>query len=159
MGDIIVLGIGNRMMMDDGIGIYLVEELSNQDVKSNIRYLIGESDIDYCLDQIENTAFVIILDAVFSETSPGEISVYSLSSLRECQSLDISPHNLHFFQALQLRDKTMKGFLIGVEPDEIGFHIGLSKALEEKKHTILQNVRTTIEKLLNKTCCSSIHFD
>lgn len=158
MEDMIVLGIGNRMMMDDGIGIYLVEELSKQDVKSNIRYLIGESDIDYCLDQIENAAFVIILDAVFSETNPGEISAYSLSSLHECQPLDISPHNLHLFQALQ-REKKIKGFLIGVEPYEISFHIGLSKILEEKKPAILQNVRMIIEKLLNKTCCSSIHFD
>ncbi|WKB36526.1 hydrogenase maturation protease [Terrilactibacillus sp. S3-3] len=150
MGDIIVLGIGNRLMMDDGVGIYLVEDLSKQDVKPNIRYLIGESDIDYCLDQIKNATFVIILDAVFSGTEPGEVSVYPVTALNECQSLDISPHNLHLFQALQPRKQTIKGFLVGVEPDEISFHIGLSKILKEKKHSILQNVRKTIEKLLNE---------
>ena len=60
------MGIGNRLMMDDGIGIYLVEELAKLDEQSNIDYLVGESDVDYCLNQIEELTPVIILDAICS---------------------------------------------------------------------------------------------
>jgi len=148
MEKILVLGIGNRLMMDDGIGIYLIEELSKRTFASNIQYLIGESDIDYCLEQIEGATFVIIVDAVYSGNAPGELSIYPLANLLEHQSLNISPHNMHLFQVLYLQKDTMKGFLIGVEPSEIKFHLGLSKLIQQRWHLITNTVNSTIEKIV-----------
>lgn len=148
MEKIIVLGIGNRLMMDDGIGIYLTQELKKLDRKSNIHYLIGESDIDYCIQQIEKATFVIILDAVFSGNEPGDLTVYPMDNLYEYQTLAISPHNLHLFQMLNQQQETIKGFLIGVEPYEIRFHNGLSKQLEEKSGKILLRVKKIILTLI-----------
>ncbi|MDS9470962.1 hydrogenase maturation protease [Sporosarcina pasteurii] len=148
MGKIIVLGIGNRLMMDDGIGIYLVEHLAQLNRTSDVSFLIGESDIDYCMDQIMKASVVIIVDAVFSNSQPGELTVYPLAQLHEYHALDISAHNFHLFQALYQYTESIKGYLIGVEPFEIGFHIGLSETLSEKWKTILQDVSQSIDKLL-----------
>ncbi|MBM7663284.1 hydrogenase maturation protease [Bacillus mesophilus] len=150
MEKIIVLGIGNRLMMDDGIGIYLIEELSMQNRTSNSSFLIGESDIDYCMEKIMEATLVIIVDAVFSGDTPGEISVYPLAELHQHQELDISPHNFHLFQLLYLQRESIKGYLIGVEPNEIRFNIGLSKTLKEKWTIILQDVSETIERLIGE---------
>lgn len=150
MEKVIVLGIGNILMMDDGIGIYLIEQLSKLNSSSNISFLIGESDIDYCMEQIMEATFVIIVDAVFSGDTPGKLTVYPLSDLHEHQELDISPHNFHLFQLLYLQRESIKGFLIGVEPYEIRFHIGLSKTLNEKWNTILEDVSQTIERLVGE---------
>ncbi|USK57389.1 hydrogenase maturation protease [Cytobacillus solani] len=148
MGKIIVLGIGNRLMMDDGIGIYLIEQLSKLDRTPHVSFLIGESDIDYCMDQIMKATYVIIVDAVFSGNKPGELTVYPLANLHEYQTLDISAHNFHLFQSLYQQKESIKGYLIGVEPYEIRFHIGLSKTLREKWKTILQDVSQTIDSLI-----------
>ena len=148
MEQIIVLGIGNQLMMDDGIGIYLAEELGKCNTNPNIHYLIGESDIDYCLEQIEGATFVIILDAVCCGKKTGEISTYPLENLHEHQTLDISPHNLHLFQVLYQQKDTIKGVLIGVEPYEICFHIGLSEKLEENWNMIVQDVKKKINELV-----------
>jgi hydrogenase maturation protease len=148
MENIIVLGIGNRLMMDDGIGIYLIEQLSKLNRKPYVSFLIGESDIDYCMDQIMKATFVIIVDAVFSGNKPGELTVYPLANLHEYQTLDISAHNFHLFQSLYQQKESIKGYLIGVEPYEVRFHIGLSKTLREKWKTILQDVSQTIDRLL-----------
>lgn len=150
MERIIVLGIGNQLMMDDGIGIYLVEELEKLDKTSNIHYLIGESDIDYCIEKIEEATYTIILDAVFSGKETGEISIYPLANVHEYQALDISPHNLHLFQVLYQQRKTIKGVLIGIEPYEISFHIGISQNITEKWDQILMEVKTTIMALIAK---------
>lgn len=147
MGKILVLGIGNRLMMDDGIGIYLIEELSTKMYVANIQYAIGESDIDYCLEQMEGAAFVIILDAVYGGKEPGELSIYPLGDLLEQHTLHISPHDIHLFQALYLQRETMKGFLIGVEPSEIKFHLGLSESIQQKWQQIIDTVFNTIEKI------------
>ncbi|WP_299094772.1 hydrogenase maturation protease [uncultured Metabacillus sp.] len=150
MENIIVLGIGNRLMMDDGIGIYLIEQLSKLNHTPHVSFLIGESDIDYCMDHIMKATFVIIVDAVFSGNKPGELTVYPLANLHEYQTLDISAHNFHLFQSLYQQKALIKGYLIGVEPYEIGFHIGLSKTLSEKWETILQDVSQTIHKLIER---------
>lgn len=44
MKEIVVLGIGNRLMMDDGIGVRLVEELDQREHVPYIRYVPGETD-------------------------------------------------------------------------------------------------------------------
>jgi hydrogenase maturation protease len=148
MEKVLILGIGNRFMMDDGIGIYLVEELAKRDVLSNKQYVIGESDVDYCLDQIERFDFVIILDAVCSGKTPGELSVYSLAHSYEYQPLDISPHNLHLFHMLYQQKDKIKGFLIGIEPEEIKFQMGLSQTLKDKWERTLEEVWKTMETLM-----------
>lgn len=45
MKELLVLGIGNILMMDDGIGVYIVEELKNRNTNPCIRYVIGETDV------------------------------------------------------------------------------------------------------------------
>jgi hydrogenase maturation protease len=150
MEKIIVLGIGNVLMMDDGIGIYLIEELSRQNNDPNISFLIGESDIDYCIEQIMDADFVIIVDAAVSGKGPGCLTVYHLSDLHEHRELDISSHNFHLFNLLYLQRESIKGYLIGVEPYEIQFHIGLSKLLNEKWDSILQDVSKKIETLIGE---------
>ncbi|WP_338787733.1 hydrogenase maturation protease [Metabacillus sp. FJAT-53654] len=150
MEKILVLGIGNILMMDDGIGIDLIEQLSKLNRTPHVSFLIGESDIDYCMDQIMNATFVFIVDAVFSGNEPGELTVYPLANLHEYQTLDISAHNFHLFQSLYQQKESIKGYLIGVEPYEIRFHIGLSKTLREKWKTILQDVSQTIDSLIAK---------
>lgn len=150
MERIILLGIGNQLMMDDGIGIYLVEELEKLNQTSNIHYIIGESDIDYCIEKIEEATYTIILDAVYSGKETGEVSIYPLANLHEHQTLDISPHNLHLFQVLYQQRNTIKGVLIGIEPYEICFKIGISQSITEKWDQILLEVKKTITAVIAK---------
>ncbi|WP_102692216.1 hydrogenase maturation protease [Rummeliibacillus pycnus] len=148
MENIIVLGIGNRLMMDDGVGIYLAEEIALQNKNSTIQYIIGESDVEYCIGLIEKATFVILLDAIFSGCDPGDVTVYPLESLNGFHTLDISPHNLHLFQILHLSKDRIKGYIIGVEPYEIKFNIGLSEKLEQQWGIIIKNVENIIDKLI-----------
>lgn len=147
MKEMIVLGIGNRLMMDDGIGIYLLEELMKQEGEFNIQYVVGESDVDYCIQQIENATSVIIIDAAMSDSQPGDITIYPLDNLAVFRLLDFSQHNLHLFQVLyQLKDN-IQGYLIGIEPYQISFNLGLSGIIESKWDDIVQNVKDVIKKL------------
>lgn len=145
MKKVIVLGIGNRLMMDDGIGIYLVEALAEDHHDDQVQYLIGESDVDYCLEQIHGADTVIIVDAAFNHKKAGDVSILPLEELRQQQSLDISPHNIHLFNALYQQKDEIKGYLIAIEPFAIHFQIGLSKVLDEK----WEQIKAEVEKKIN----------
>ena len=45
MKQILVLGIGNRMMKDDGIGVRIAEALALENDLENVDYVAGETDI------------------------------------------------------------------------------------------------------------------
>ena len=146
MEKIVVLGIGNRLMMDDGIGIYIVEELMRDGSHTELHYVVGESDIDYCIERINGATLVVIVDAVVLSKEPGEVTFMPLSTIKEKQPLNISPHNMHLFNVLDQEGEEVKAFLIAIEPNEIHFHIGLSQTLKQKFKQIHQNVKNEIVK-------------
>ncbi|UOE57649.1 hydrogenase maturation protease [Bacillus sp. CMF12] len=146
----IILGIGNRLMKDDGIGVYLAEELRKTEKSLECEYIIGESDIDYSLSKLEGAEFVIILDAVLSGGTPGDIGVFPLDRAYSHKFLGLSPHNLHLFQALYDQRNKLEGFLIGIEPFDISFQMGLSREICRKWPEIVGKVKKTIDKILSK---------
>ncbi|WP_026688532.1 hydrogenase maturation protease [Alteribacter aurantiacus] len=141
-----VLGIGNQLMMDDGIGIYVVEALKEDLAIPMVDYVIGESDIEYCLDRVEGADQVIVIDAMLGGKKPGEITVSHLSELDAMETLPISPHNLHLFHVLQQTGKDT--IVIGIEPEQLAFHIGLSDCLNNMKVNITEKISQLLKELV-----------
>jgi len=135
----LIMGIGNVLMQDDGIGVYLAEELKEENNDKRIRYVIGETDVDYCLAEAEEGEFLIILDAVQMGSKKGSVYEIPLTQL-SMMEVGIAAHNFHLFHALSLK----KGLLIGVEPYEINFHYGLSEDLKRNYFIIKQKVKDRI---------------
>lgn len=138
-----VIGIGNRLMMDDGIGVYIVESLAVRDKDQKNRYIIGETDIDYCLNNITEEDYIILVDAMVLGTEPGNISISPFAELTYSKDLVYS-HDYHLLNLLKL--KAYKGILIGIEPYLIDYNFGLSEPLSKRFNELL----VTIEKILTE---------
>jgi hydrogenase maturation protease len=154
-----VLGIGNRLMMDDGIGVYVVEELARQGFPNqtwknvSVRYEVGETDVDYCLDAIQDAAFLIVVDAVVSGKKPGTVSVVPIDKLTS-MAPGFSIHDLHVLQMIQLnriqrKEKPREGAIICIEPFKMDYHFGLSQVIAQQFSSIVNTVRTNIAKILD----------
>lgn len=148
MMNIVVLGIGNRLLTDDGTGVHIVEELKKQDTSSGIVYIAGETDIDYCLDQIKDADYLIIIDAARLGKPPGHISVLTLNEAVNAKELGLTMHSLHLFDMLVLSNKIPGGIMIGIEPHTIDYYFGLSAELNPKLKAITERVRDIINHFL-----------
>lgn len=148
----VVLGIGNRLLMDDGIGLHAVEVLKEL-CTCDIYCVIGETDIDYCLDEIKDAEFLIIIDAAKLGISPGEVTVFTLDDVKKHKDLSLSMHNLHLFDMMELTCKDKKGIMIGIEPYMIDYNLGLSEELSIKLPEILTKVRNIIIQSMNHGIC------
>ncbi|ACL75431.1 hydrogenase maturation protease [Ruminiclostridium cellulolyticum] len=143
MKELIVIGIGNRLMMDDGIGVRVVEELKSKNTKADILYVVGETDVYYCLNQIEDALMVIIIDAVYLKKEPGSISIIPFDRASENY---INPMSVHDCNLLgEMRGKNIKGVLIGIEPYEINYSTSLSEVLESRYIRISEDIGDIIE--------------
>ncbi|MEN6316554.1 MAG: hydrogenase maturation protease [Clostridiaceae bacterium] len=141
----VVLGIGNRLLMDDGIGLYVAEALKELST-GDIHCVIGETDIDYCLDEVKGAEFLIIIDAAKLGKASGEVTVLDLDDVKACRNLGLSMHNLRLFNMVELIYKDIKGIMIGIEPYMIDYNLGLSEEISIKLPEILTKVRNIVNQ-------------
>lgn len=147
MKEVLVLGIGNRLLMDDGIGVYVVEELEKKNTNPGIRYIIGETDIYFCLNQIEKASYVIIVDAACFDKEPGTISTIPLEQVFKNPTQPISVHDSHLLDEIKMRRKGIEGVFIGIEPHEVNYCTKLSIILQEQFVKVVEDIERIIVSL------------
>ncbi len=138
-----VLGIGNLLLRDDGIGIHLIKELENEDFGSryNVELIDGGTFIFDLMDVFIKNKRVIILDSLKGGHKPG--TIYKVTP-EELGGYIKSNTSLHDVQILDLlKDINLMGYypevtIIGVEPSEIYFHMELSQIVKEQMSKVIE---------------------
>ncbi|WP_277668889.1 hydrogenase maturation protease [Caproiciproducens galactitolivorans] len=128
MNNVSVVGIGNSLYCDDGVGCEVVRRLMERNKDDHLEFIIAESDIYYCLSKIHASSIVIV-DALYAGYKPGSIHLFNLKECSACLQNGLSMHNQHLIPLL----KTTGAFtilIIGIEPFELSLQAGLSHAME-----------------------------
>lgn len=145
-----VMGIGNRLMMDDGIAIVVLESIRDKLEAMGIEVIIAETDFQFCFHQLEEDDFVIILDAEYSGSDTGSVHLYKLQSAAYAFGESNSQHNMSVFNLMRLYSKSFKGYLIGIEIAETGFGCELSDALKKKFNDVCLDVEKITYDIVKK---------
>lgn len=111
----IILGVGNILHSDDGIGIKILKYLDSQYEFPEGVDLVDGGTVGAQLDiSIVNRDWVIIVDALDVKGDPGEVKVLSGDTfINRPSSTKMSPHQVGFLDLIQL----MK--MEGTEPKRI----------------------------------------
>jgi len=149
-GMIKAIGIGNRIMMDDGIAIAVLESIKINLESIGIEVIIGETDFQFCFHQLMEDDFVIILDAAYSGAVAGSIHIYKLEETAVAYGETSSQHDMNIFDLMRLYSKPLKGYLIGIEITEIGFGCELSDTLKKKFNDICLEVERNICEIVKE---------
>lgn len=148
MSILTVVGIGNHLYCDDGIGCDVVQRLSDKNMDRRVEYLVGETDIAYCVSNIY-TPHVIIVDAVKADREPGSVSLYQPEEFLTCLRHGVSMHNLHLLSFLAIIEETdIK--IIGIEPFELSLHSGFSSKMNLSLKKIINDVSDIIRDISEK---------
>jgi hydrogenase maturation protease len=75
-GALLVLGLGNALMSDDGIGPRAIAALAARRAPSGVRFLDGGTCGLALLPEIERCAGLIVIDAFADGAAPGTVSVH-----------------------------------------------------------------------------------
>lgn len=153
MKKILVLGIGSRIMTDDAIGIKLVDDLANDAPNNDVAYVVGETDIEYCLEEILDFYNVIVVDAFLSGKQPGTITAAPLCDIAGTAfhgMLYCSTHSLHLLDRLQGKRHSCDVRFIGVEPFDISYGFSLSESMQAQYPRIISEVRSRLEEYIDK---------
>jgi hydrogenase maturation protease len=148
-----VIGLGNVLMGDDGVGPYVVERL-------RAAYACPEG-VELCdagtpgLDLIPflaDTEACVIVDAVKSAGEPGEMRVYRLEEILAHAPLPrLGPHEPGVKETLITLHLAGRGprevVLVGVIPEALEAHPGLSATIRGRVPDVMAQVCVELERL------------
>ena len=72
-GDILVLGIGNVLMGDEGVGVHVIRHLEKLAMPPGIELLDGGTGSFLLLDPMQRARRIILIDATLDERPPGTV--------------------------------------------------------------------------------------
>lgn len=108
-----VLGVGNPIMGDDGIGLELLARLGARRTDPRIEYLDGGTAGMELIPVVQDASRLLILDAVASTLPPGTPLRLGGDQLPRLLASRLSPHQV------SLLDVLTAARLLGTEPDAV----------------------------------------
>jgi hydrogenase maturation protease len=147
---IAVLGIGNLLLKDEGIGVHLVEKLASIVDDANVRIIDAGTYPDFLSLVEDNLDKLIIVDAVKNGDTPGTIYRFSFDVVDLEGAPPFSIHDIGVVDSLRtmaLFNKQPKStVVIGIEPGTMDFGLELSPEVEEKLPKIIDLVLQEIKQ-------------
>ena len=145
----LVLGLGNVLMGDEGVGVKSIEFMQDQTFPEHVRLLDGGTGGFHLLSLFQEYDRFIIIDATIGRKNPGEVNVlkprFASDFPKSLTSHDIGLRDL--MQSAELLGDLPDIHLITVNIEECRtVKIGLSEAMEEK----LPEVHKTVLKILEE---------
>ncbi len=141
----LILGLGNEILGDEGVGVHTVRALAAESLPAGVEALeVGTAILDV-LPALEAPQRLIIIDAMQGLGAAG--SVYR-TILEDCSGspLIASMHGFDIFRVLALASRRdfPEIVVFGVEPAVIGWSLTLSPAVRDAIPHLLDALRSEL---------------
>lgn len=144
--DIAIIGVGNVLRSDDGIGIHVVNELKRVELPKNVKLFdCGTSGISV-LEAMDGADKAIIIDATCSGEEPGTVRIYKLERPAKGR-LDklVSLHQLDIVATIELAELMNikvpnEIIIIGVEAKSLDYSMELSNEVKNAIPKVIEAV-------------------
>lgn len=144
----LVLGVGNPLRRDDGIGLAVIARLHAEGSLTGVDVRDGGTDGLALLDVIPEYERVVIVDAVEMGAPPGTLRVFGPEEARFTIQTDaLSTHGFGLADVLALMPPlgiTSTIRIIGVQAKEVAFGEGLSQDVARQMDAIVTLIKKEI---------------
>ncbi len=157
MNHIGIIGLGNPLRHDDGIGIELLGFLqSEKDISYKEAELIdagtGGMNLLHLLSRFD---VVVLIDAVDFKGKPGETRLFTLEEIQQKKTpIRLSTHESDFINVLalskQLNELPHRLYVFGVQPYDLSFGMGLSMQLKKRLPELTKSLKKEIQQVLSR---------
>jgi hydrogenase maturation protease len=161
---IAVLGIGNLLQSDEGVGVHIISRLEKHyRFNPEISLIDGGTMGTDLLPYLEAHDRIIIVDAVNFDQQPGYIGTIENEDILRRLNTKLSIHHLGLTDVLStaklLDIEPSDIFLIGIQPENIEMGTELTPLIEKRVHKMIDavlgklrqwGVRGELRKMINE---------
>lgn len=149
---IAVIGVGNVLLSDEGLGVRAVERMSESGVPENVKLVDAGTALQRVLSAFEGFDKIIIVDAVKAGKAAGTIYRFTLSELEEGKNnvfqYLLSLHEMDVPKTIAMERLVVELpediVVIGMEPESISPGMELSAAVEARMKELISKIREEI---------------
>lgn len=146
---IVVIGFGNYLMSDDGVGIHAVHKLLDASLPEHVGVFDGGVNAFAALSYIENATKVLFIDAMAGGGNPGDLYRVTPEELGDAfagQALSVHDFSLQSVLAMEKYLNPLPPVTIfGIEPGKVELGTDLSpevsSAMDVLIDIVLQELR------------------
>lgn len=149
----LVLGIGNTLLSDEGIGIHVLRELQqNHKIQGDINYLDGGTLSFTLASPIENCDQFIVIDASEIKSDPGVVKVFENNDMDTfiTSGNKKSVHEVGLVDVMSIAmlngNLPAKRALVGIQPDSLDWGNHPTESVQQAIPVACQQVRELLEK-------------
>jgi hydrogenase maturation protease len=147
---IVVLGIGNLILRDEGVGVHAVRELEGRKLPAHVEVIDGGTSLMELLPIIQEAERIIVIDALKGGGEPGTIYRVFPDDLMAEAERPLSLHQVGLLEILGMA-RQLGGdpqvVIIGVEPNEISWGMELTPEVEAKLPKVIETVLGELQGL------------
>jgi len=145
--DVLVLGMGNILLGDEGVGVHVIRELEKKKLPSNIELMDAGTALFSILHLLKERKKIVVIDAAKGGKRPGTIYRVLPSQIKNDYNRLLSLHEMGLMEclaALENEARPRDMVIIGIEPASIEPGLRLSPKLQQKLPEIVKAVMSEI---------------
>ncbi len=147
---VLILGVGNILLSDDGFGVHLINSLADTPFPPNVQVLEAGTVSHQLIPLFRELDHLIIIDVVEAGDTPGSLFRFSPEDLQFTKEQMVSLHQISLIDVLTMAELTggkPKTVIIGVQPKDVSTW---SLELTEPVKAVLPKVKELIFEELKK---------
>ncbi len=150
---IMILGVGNKLLTDEGFGIHVIEKLMKEyEFSQNVSVMDGGVLGIYLLGFISEADKLIVIDVIRNNGKPGTMYRIENDDIPDRVRAKNSLHQVDFLETMTLckygLDKAPETVILGVEPLDIQtYSVELTSPVKDKIDDIIEKVLKEVEIL------------
>jgi len=149
---IVVLGVGNILLSDEGIGVRTVEKLARDYVlPAEVEVIDGGTSAMEMLEDLGHADHLIIVDAVRSGKAPATIIRMAGDEVPVFFRTKLSPHQVGLSDVLAtlvlMGEQPGSTTVIGIEPESLALGMELTPAVARQLPQVVGLVKNELNQL------------
>ena len=148
--EVLVLGLGNELLTDDGVGVHVVRMLQKEPPIEGVVIAEVGTAILHAQHLLEQTACVIAVDAVQAGDAPGAVYRFNIDQAQLNHPTTLHELGIVGLMRLIPEHNRPEVTILGVEPARIDYGMELSSAVQAAVPRVVQIVREMIMEIQSR---------
>ncbi|AGF57830.1 hydrogenase maturation protease [Clostridium saccharoperbutylacetonicum] len=147
MNSTVIIGIGNILLKDDGVGVCVIRQLEKENLPSTIELVDGGTSTLDTLSYFLEYNKVIIIDCLKAGYKPGTIYKINPEDINGYKKENLSIHDVQILDVVQMANmlgKFPKVVIFGIEPEEICLDTEITETMKNKIPEIIKHIKAEL---------------
>lgn len=131
---IMVMGVGNVLLSDEGLGVRFLDELKKTELPENVELLEGGTAGLELVHLIQEVDFLIIVDALNAQAEPGALFRFHPGDIKVFpEQYEISFHQIGILEVLAMAKvlgQAPKTLIFGIQPKSLEWGMDISPEIQ-----------------------------